>query len=498
MIISHLHRLFFAVLIGNNSVLKGAFSMRCSFAAMLWVLSALSCSAIAAGQFDAKTSTSAKQPNLIMLYADDMGYGDASCFGNKNYKTPNLDKMAEQGVKLTQFYVASPACTPSRAALMTGKYPLSVGLPQVLNASSLTGIRPETKTIADLVKPAGYNTMCIGKWNLGHLPQFLPTRHGFDHYYGIPYSNDMKPTPLMEDNTIIEEPVNQDTLARRYTERALKFIDSSKSSGKPFFLYLPYSSPHVPLHVSDKFKGSSGFDLYGDVITEIDWSVGEILKHLTEAGLDKNTLVIFSSDNGPWLIKKENGGSAGPLRDGKGTPYEGGIREPFIAWWPGTLPAGRVSNLPAINMDILPTFCKLAGADVPPTKKWHGQDMMPLLKDGKGEENRTFYFDDYYTKNPVGAVRDGKWKLVLGRKAKGKLAARKTELFDMDTDIGEAHDLSAEHPDIVKKLKNLADVARARFKAENPWGADVRKKSPEAIKYVTKGTTESLVASHMK
>ena len=302
------------------------------------------------------------KPNVVVIYADDLGYGDLACFGHPTIKTPHLDQMAEEGMKFTQFYSAAPVCTPSRAALLTGRYPIRSGMcsdkRRVLFPDSGGGIPASEVTLAEAMKSAGYRTACVGKWHLGHLPQFLPTSNGFDSYFGIPYSNDMDRVadrkmgrkifldpkvkywnvPLMRDTEIVEQPADQTTITKRYTEEAIKFIKQDQK--QPFFLYLAHNMPHVPLFRSTDFADKSLRGLYGDVIEEIDWSVGQVLQTLRDEGLDQNTIVWFSSDNGPWLIFDAQGGSAGLLRDGKGSTWEGGMREPTLAWWPGHIPAG--------------------------------------------------------------------------------------------------------------------------------------------------------------
>ena len=273
-----------------------------------------------------------RPPNIVMIYVDDLGYGDLGCYGS-NIRTPNLDRMAAEGVRFTQFYSANPVCSPARAALLTGRYPTRTGVPNVIMAPDKTGLSPSETTLAALLKPQGYKTMCIGKWHLGHQPQYLPTNRGFDEYYGIPYSNDMTPRPLMHNTEVLEEPAVLETLTPRYTQQALQFIERSKDS--PFFLYMPHTFPHIPLAASPRFRGKSPLGLYGDVVEELDWSVGEVLAKLKQTGLDNQTLVMFSSDNGPWYQ-----GSPGQLRGRKGSTYEGGVREPFLARFPGRIPRG--------------------------------------------------------------------------------------------------------------------------------------------------------------
>jgi arylsulfatase A-like enzyme len=396
--------------------------------------------------------------------------------------------MAEEGMRFTDFYVASSVCTPSRAALLTGCYPQRVGLPEVIGPlgpdwtreGAKTGISDKEQTIAELLKEAGYATSCFGKWHLGHYPKFLPTRHGFDEYFGLPYSNDMWPErdpdwpdlPLMEQEQVIEYNPDQSQLTTWYTERAVKFIEKNKD--KPFFIYVPHSMPHVSLFVSDKFKGKSEQGLYGDVIMEIDWSVGQILNTLKRLGLDDNTLVVFTCDNGPWLSYGDHGGSAGPLREGKFTSFEGGFRVPCIIRWPGKISKGSVCGQMASTIDILPTFVQLAGAPMPKLKI-DGKDIWPLMSESGGAKSphEAFYF---YRDSQLEAVRSGKWKLHFPHEY-AKIIEPGTDdkdgeveegwidlsLFDLENDIGERHDVSAQHPDVVKRLTALADMMRSEL-----------------------------------
>jgi arylsulfatase A len=347
---------------------------------------------------------SGKEPNIVFIYCDDLGYGDLGCYGS-GIPTPNLDQMAAEGMRFTQFYSANPVCSPSRAALLTGRYPTRVGIPKVLFPKDTTGLPDDEMTIAQMLRAKGYKTMCIGKWHLGHLPQFLPTSRGFDEYFGIPYSNDMSPRPLMHNLETLEEPAVLETLTRRYTEQALKFIEHSK--GSPFFLYVPHTYPHIPLGASERFRGKSALGLYGDVIQEIDWSVGQILEALKKQGLDKETMVMFSSDNGPWYQ-----GSPGKLRGRKGTTYEGGVRVPFIARFPARIPPGRICRGIAGTVDILPTIARLCDARLP-SKPLDGIDVWPMLCGQKPsiEREALLYFDDWN----VQCARWGKWKLHMMR-----------------------------------------------------------------------------------
>jgi len=424
-------------------------------------------------------------PNFVVIFTDDQGYQDVGCFGSPKIKTPHLDQMAAEGRKFTDFYVAASVCSPSRAALLTGCYPPRVSIPGVLFPRSNTGLSDKEVTLAELLKARGYATACIGKWHLGFQQKFLPTRHGFDSYYGIPYSNDMwlgpgmdfaedaklpkgatieelqkgprqrNAVPLMRDEKVVEYPADQATLTKRYTEEAVRFITANKD--RPFFLYLPHTMPHIPLFASKDFKGKSARGLYGDVIEEIDWSTGQILDALEKLGIDGDTCVIFTSDNGPWLGKKAHGGCALPLRDGKFTVYEGGMREPCIMRWPGRIPAGTVCSEIATTMDLLPTFAKLASAEPPRDRVIDGRDIWPLMAGQPGAKtpHEAFF---YFRGNGLQAVRSGDWKLHLGRTV-GRGDKRRQvpgRLYNLREDIGETTDVAAQHPDIVQRLAALA------------------------------------------
>lgn len=430
---------------------------------------------------------SAELPNFVIIFMDDMGYGDIGPFGAKGYATPNLDRMAAEGRKFTRFYVSSPVCSASRSALMSGCYNSRVGIQGALGPNSPLGLHPDEMTIAEVLKQKGYATCAVGKWHLGRPTEFLPTHQGFDEYLGLPYSNDMWPfhpeaaskfpkLPLIEGDKVIDDdvtPEDQTQLTTRYTGRAVDFI--KRSSKRPFFLYLAHSMVHVPLFVSDKFKGKTG-SLFGDVMEEVDWSVGEVFRALKEQGVDDKTVVIFTSDNGPWLSYGEHCGNAGPLREGKGTCWEGGIRVPCLMRWPGHIPAGTETGEALGTIDILPTIAKLAGADLPP-RKIDGKDAWPLVSGAPGAKSPqdTYFF--YYENNQLQALTSGRWKLQLPHhyrslgdqpKAKGGIPVKyhqekiaQPELYDLETDIAEKNDLAAKNPAELSRLLAIADTMRA-------------------------------------
>ncbi|MCX6596059.1 MAG: sulfatase [Acidobacteria bacterium] len=414
----------------------------------------------------AATAATSKPPNVVLIYCDDLGYGDLGVYGSA-IKTPNLDRMAGEGVRFTQFYSANPVCSPSRAALLTGRYPTRVGVPRVLFPYDKTGLPDSETTIAQMLKPQGYKTMCVGKWHLGHLPQFLPTSRGFDSYFGIPYSNDMSPRWLMRDTQVIEEQATLETLTPRYTEQAVQFIE--RSQGNPFFLYMPHTYPHIPLGASAKFRGKSPQGIYGDVVQELDWSVGQILDTLKRRGLDRDTLVMFSSDNGPWFQ-----GSPGKLRGRKGMTWEGGVRVPFIARFPGRIPRGVTQNGVAGTVDILPTIAQLCGSNKP-AKPLDGIDIWPLLSGRQQTLDREMllYFDEWN----VQCARLGKWKLHVARynnvtyspaPAGGRLnlPLPAPELYDLSTDVDESFDVAAENPQVVKDMLARLEGMVATFPQE--------------------------------
>ncbi len=440
-------------------------------------------------------------PNFVVIFTDDQGWADVGVFGAEGFETPNLDRMAAEGMKFTTFYVPQGVCSASRAGLLTGCYPKRVGIAAALMPWSKIGLNPKEVTIAEMLKPRGYVSGIFGKWHLGSRKKFLPLQQGFDEYFGLPYSNDMWPVdydgrhltkenpgkkpwklrypelPLIEGNEKVGEIrtlEDQAKLTTLYTEHAVRFIEKHKD--RPFFLYLAHSMPHVPLGVSKKFKGKSKQGMYGDVIMEIDWSVGQVLETLKRCGLDEKTLVIFTSDNGPWLNFGNWAGSAGPLREGKGTIWDGGVREPCIMRWPGKIPAGTVCDKMASTIDLFPTFAFLAGAKLP-DHKIDGVNIWPLMAGVPGAEPRKEYAFYYPTRRgwQLQAVRKGKWKLHFphpyrsyegmprGRDGwPGPTKTRRTPLvlYDMEADIRERVDLSKKYPRVVEELKALGEKFR--------------------------------------
>jgi len=435
-------------------------------------------------------------PNFVIIFIDDEGYGDVGCFGATGFETPNIDRMAAEGMRFTNFYSAAASCTPSRAGLLTGCYPPRIGMTWVLFPHDSTGLHSQETTIAELVKQKDYATAVVGKWHLGFQEEFLPLQHGFDEFFGLPYSNDMwpvhynglpvtednflkrwklecPPLPLIDGNEKVEEITclpDQDMLTTRYTERAVDFIRCN--SDHPFLLYLPHTMAHVPLGVSDKFRGKSEQGMYGDVMMEIDWSVGEIIRTLEENNLEENTLVIFTTDNGPWLNYGNHGGSAGGLKEGKGTVFEGGFRVPCIMKWPAVIPTGIVCSQIASSIDILPTIAEAAGTGLP-EKEIDGISLMPLLNGETDSAVREEYF--CYSGRTLNAVRKGNWKLVFPHDYNSNLDSKVGNdgwpgemirasfgggLYNLRRDPGEQYDMSSEYPDIVEELETLAGKMR--------------------------------------
>ena len=467
---------------------------------MLFLMLAAWCSV----SLSAKTDTN--PPNVVVIFMDDMAYADIGPFGAKKFPTPHLDRMAKEGRKFTDFYVTQAVCSASRAGLLTGCYNVRVGILGALGPKSTHGINSREITLAELCKQRGYATACFGKWHLGHHKEFLPLQHGFDEYFGIPYSNDMWPyhpgvrhlpmaerlkkwphLPLIEGNQVINPKVtgkDQEQITTQLTERSVRFIEKNKD--KPFFLYVPHPMVHVPLYVSDKFKGKSKAGLFGDVMMEVDWSVGQILETLRKHKLDKNTLVIFTSDNGPWLSYGDHAGSAGPLREGKGTMFDGGCRESALMWWPGTIPAGSECATPAMTIDLLPTVAELIGARLP-KHPIDGKSIVHLLKGTSDTSPHEAYY--FYYGRQLQAIRMGKWKLhfphgyrtmagrpggtdgIPTRYSQAKIGLA---LFDMEKDIGETTDVKAKHPDIVKQLQALGEKMRKELGDNGRSGTGLR------------------------
>jgi arylsulfatase len=445
-----------------------------------------------------------RPPNIVLIVADDLGYGDVGCYGASDIRTPNVDRLAAEGTRFTSFCVAQPVCTASRAAILSGCYPNRIGMSGALNHTSTVGIHPDEQLLPELLKARGYATAHFGKWHLGTRPVFFPTRNGFDTWFGLPYSNDngpLHPTikgipalPLYQDDAVIERDPDQSQFTRRITEQAVSFIQRHKDG--PFFLYVPHVMPHVPIFASDAWKGKSRRGLYGDVVEELDASVGAILAALKQHGIDEQTLVLFLSDNGPFLSYGDHAGAGGPLREGKLTTFEGGVRVPFIARWPGKVPAGKTTAELMTGLDLLPTLSRIAGAGMP-ERKIDGQDLSPLLLGQDGAKGRSHFA--YFSGADFHAVRQGKWKLhvpheyltVDGPPGRGgkpanygnmkpnaieesgirgiasrhgyKVAKIELSLFDLDTDPGETRNRAADHPDIVQQLQTLAAEYRAEL-----------------------------------
>jgi len=445
-----LNRRDFLTTLGYGSV--GAYAA----GSLLGISQILSCSGLS-GQ---------RKPNFVILFMDDMGYGDWTRGGHPTIYTPNMNRMAQEGIQMTQFYCASPVCSPSRAALLTGRNPIRNGVIEVFFPAHDKGLPLSEITIAEALKPLGYATACIGKWHLGCPQEYRPLNRGFDYYFGLLHSNDMWGPGLFRNNEWIEHPADQTTLTKRYTEEAIAFIERSKD--KPFFLYLPHTMPHVPLYASDEFLGTSKRGLYGDVIEELDWSVGQILDTLDRLKLSENTLVLLTSDNGPWVTKKQEGGTSGLLHGAKGETWEGGMRVPFIARWRGHIPAGQVSTEVGSIIDFFPTLVELAGGSLPDDRPFDGINLMPTLK-GEESPERIIYF---YGSEHLQAVRKGNWKLhfsyldteeVGWENREEKWVTLETPLlYDIEVDPSEKYDVAADYPDIVEELTAIAE----RYKEE--------------------------------
>jgi len=429
----------------------------------------------------------AAPPNLVVIFIDDMGYGDIEPFGSTINQTPNLSRMAAEGMKLTSFY-AAPVCSASRAQLLTGCYAPRVSVPGVFFPAGPKGLNPDEKTVADYLKERGYVTACVGKWHLGDQPEFLPTRQGFDSYFGIPYSNDMQRrsledgrsvTPLLRDERVAEllEDEGQRRVTREYTQEAVAFI--KRNSEQPFFLYMPHTAMHVPIYPHQDFAGRSANGRYGDWVAEVDWSVGQVLDTIREAGLAEKTMVLFTSDNGPWASKGKDGGVAGPLRGSKGGTLEGGVREPTIAWWPGHIAAGTESDQIAGTTDILPTLVHLSGGEPDADRVIDGVNLSALLLGQSAQSGRRVWH--YYSGTTLQAVREGDWKLALTPQSIGMgfreqpedIRQREPRLYNLQEDLGETTDVAASHPDVAARLQKIADAMRADIGSGKP-GPGVR------------------------
>lgn len=463
-------------------------------------LVALACSlAIASVGAPTKASAAERPPNVVIIFIDDMGYADIGPFGAEEYATPELDRMADEGMVLTDYHAATAVCSASRAALLTGCYPERVSVLGALGPNAKHGLNPEETTIAELCRSKGYATAVYGKWHLGDEPEFLPTKQGFDEWVGIPYSNDMwplhpnfanlpqnpaarkrgyPPLPMYRNEEVIDDVItgeDQSQFTQTFTRHAVEFIEQNRQ--RPFFLYVPHPMVHVPLFVSDKFKDQSGAGLFGDVVMELDWSVGQILGKLRELELDDNTLVVFTSDNGPWLSYGEHAGSAGPLREGKGTMFEGGYREPCLAWWPGHVPAGSECDELTTAMDWLPTIAKLIDAQIPTDRTIDGHDIWPLLS-GDADATTPYHTFWCYYGGELRAIRDGRFKLhfphqyrTLAGRAGGtggspagyEQATIGLELYDLENDPGETTNVADQHPEVVERLQQAGEAARGEL-----------------------------------
>lgn len=433
-------------------------------------------------------------PNVVIILMDDMGYGDIGPFGSTINRTPHLDRMANEGMKFTSFY-AAPICSASRAQLMTGCYSKRVSVGSALFPGSRIGIHSNELTIAELLKEQGYNTMMVGKWHLGDQPEFLPTRNGFDHYLGIPYSNDMgeqykknddgvsvmirPPLPLLRNETVIQAPPRQEELTGLFTREAVEFIRANKE--RPFFLYVAHFAPHVPMMPGDSFRGKSPHGLYSDWIEEADWSAGQIMDTLRELNLATNTLVMFTSDNGPWLAKKNASGVATPLRGGKFTSWEGGVRAPTLAWWPGKIPAGSVCDAVASEMDLLPTVASLTGGNLPADRIIDGRDIWPLLSGASTNSPHEALY--YWGGLGIDGVRSGPWKLFVNPQKTGLkdnndevifASRRQPLLFHLDDDVGETTNVAEQHPEVVARLLGLINEMDKDLGASGRKGSGIR------------------------
>ena len=439
---------------------------------------------VAAASAIAAAPSPQRSPNIVLIFCDDLGWADVGCFGARGAKTPAIDKLAREGTRFTSFYVAQPVCSASRAALLTGCYPNRLGIHGALGPNDRRGLSTNEITLARLLKKQGYATALFGKWHLGRPTEFLPPRHGFDEYFGLPYSNDMwprhpvaktgtyPPLPLMEGEEVVEIMPDQRFLTQRYTDHAVRFIEQNKE--RPFFLYLAHSMPHVPLHVSPAAQGRSGSGLYGDVIEELDTSVGRVMSTLDRLGLERNTWVIFTSDNGPWHVYGNHAGSAGPWREGKGSVFEGGVRVPCVMRWPGRIPAGRTAASALMTIDLLPTIASRVGAPLP-AAPIDGRDAWPLISGERGARSPQEAYFFYYNQGELQAMRSGRWKLHFphfalaledrsagkdGTPSGGRMVPVGLELYDLESDPGEKIDVAVGHPEVIAQMQALAHKAR--------------------------------------
>lgn len=418
-------------------------------------------------------STVATPPNIVFIFADDLGYGDLSSFGSTTIDTPSIDSLARDGIRLTDFYAASSVCSPSRASLLTGRYASRMGITHVFMDNSPEGMPLSEITLAEQLKAAGYRTGLVGKWHLGHREPFMPWNQGFDEFHGVPYSNDMGNFFFYHNREMDRTPIDQRYLTRRYTEHSLDFIEANRDG--PFFLYLAHSMPHVPIYASPEFEGTSAGGLYGDVVEELDWSTGEILQRLEDLGIADNTIVVFTSDNGPWLMMRDQAGTATPLRDGKGVTFEGGQRVPTLVRWPAGIPPGQESNTPASMLDWFPTFSALAGLPLPSDRVIDGNNITAQLAGGAQTAESGFYYLAPFSSRAV-AYRDGDWKLKLPRKGYPYFLdsilrigtySHGTQLFNLVDDPGEQTNLANDYPERVRAMRQQIDTFQAAIDAEN-------------------------------
>lgn len=427
---------------------------------------------LSASLFPGAHAQQTRQPNFIVIMADDLGYGDLGIYGSTLIKTPNLDRMAAEGARLDSFYSSANVCTAARGGLLTGRYPIRLDIvSDVARPTNDVHLADEELSLAEALKPLGYQTALFGKWHLGSKLEWSPLTQGFDDYFGVLHSNDMTPFELYRQDQMIESPVNQNTLTERYTQEAIRFIENNQE--EPFFLYMPHSFPHVPLYVSNQFSGQSDAGLYGDVVETIDWSVGQVLATLERLGLEENTMVIFTSDNGPWFE-----GSPGPYRNRKGSSWEGGQRVPFIAKWSDTIPGGLVSNEPAMNIDLFPTLVKLAGGDLPTDRLIDGKDILPMLVDGAASPHEALFLFD---RDRIAGVRSGKWKLVVESQYRAVVPSFDNPdsyygpnglLFDLDRDPSETYSYTREYPEVVAQMREFLIEGQKSLDStvlENMW-----------------------------